>query len=350
MSDVITLRLAVIGAGKVVQNLHLPAIAKSTRCSLVAVCDASSHVAERVADRYGVTRVYQSVREVLGDDTVEAVLIAVGDPLHIETAMMALEAGKHVLVEKPLGTSVAQCLPLRDKVRETGLKLQVGMMKRHDPGVEYAKDAVQHRIGPVESFSARYVASIDDLVDEDSIFLPVIRDPAYQRPDYKLNLQPYYLAGHGVHLFDQIRFVIGDPVWVQARLGRRGDTHSWHGLLGLASGAVGDFELTVYAQTDWSEGLRVFGSEGSVVVETPNPFFLRPSEVRLFESTEPGWRTQRFSEGDFYLRQLEAFAASVLEGKPIGADVQAGIAALEIVEAVARSVAQNGGEVRIGGS
>lgn len=349
MSSQGALRIAVIGAGKVAQNLHLPAIEKSTRCELVAVCDASLHVAQAVGTRYSVPGVYDSVDAVLGDDAVEAVLIAVGDPLHVHTAMAALDAGKHVFVEKPLGVTASECAPLADKVLESGLMLQVGTMKRFDPGIEYVRDAVEQQIGPVVSFDARYLASADEYIDESSIFVPVIRDPDYVRPGYKLDLQPYYLATHGVHLFDQIRFVLGAPASVQAIFQRNGDRYSWHGLLRMVNGAIGHFELSVYVESEWSEGLRIFGERGSAFVETPNPFFLRSSQVRVFDAGDQTWHSPTFPNSDAYLRQLDAFAASVRDGEPAGADVAAGIAALEMIEAVERSVDSGGGEVVIDG-
>lgn len=336
-----------IGCGKVSQNMHLPAIAKSSRCRLVAICDSSQEVAGGVGARYSVDRVYRSAEAVLADDAVDAVIVAVGDPLHVEIALKALESGKHVLVEKPLGISAAGCLPLREAVANTGLTLQVGVMKRHDPGLAYAREAVQRSIGRIVSFSIWYRASADRYVDESSVFLPVIRDAAYTRPAYKLDREPYYLAGHGAHLFDTMRYVIGQPRSIRAVLGKTGETYSWHGLVRLDPGAVGHFELTVYTEGDWSEGLAVYGEAGSVDVESPNPFFLRPSRVRVFDAASAAWRTPVFESGDAYLRQLDAFAESVLTGAPVVADVDDGIAALELIEAVASSVASGGTEIEL---
>jgi predicted dehydrogenase len=345
------LHVAVVGCGKVAQNLHLPALAKSTRCELVAVCDSSSTVAEAVGRRYSVESVYDDIDGVLTDDAVEAVLVAVGDPDHVQVALRAVEAHKHVLVEKPLGTSVAECVPLRDAIRRSGLKLQVGVMKRHDPGVEFARRAILERIGPITSFSVWYRASVDELVDESSLFVPVIRDSGWQRPDYKLDVEHYRLAAHGAHLFDLTRWLVGDISDVRALHARSDDRNdSWHGLLRKREGALGHFELTVYVNSEWSEGLDVFGERGSVSVRSQNPFFLRPSTVRVFdvaagaEVIEP-----TFSEGDPYLRQLDAFADSISRGAPVRGDIDDGMAALELIEAVRASAESEGTKVSIDG-
>lgn len=340
------LRLAVIGCGKVAQNVHLPALAKGSRCELVAVCDASREVAEAVGRRYAIDRVYDDVGDVLADDEVDAVLVAVGDPQHVAVTTRALEAGKHVLVEKPLGISAAECRPLRDVVLRTGRTLQVGVMKRHDPGLAYAKDAIAN-LGPLVSFSLWYRASADRYVDESSGFLPVLRDENYRRPPYKLDHQRYYLATHGAHLFDLVRFLLARPLNVQAALHVQEETYSWHALIRLEGGTVGDVELTVYVASDWSEGCDVFGERGRVSVRTPNPFYLRPSVVRVFDGSNAGWHQPTFESGDPYLRQLDAFAASVLDGAPIVADVNDGIAALELIEATSASVDAGGIQIDV---
>jgi len=335
------LRVAIIGCGKVSQNMHLPALAKSSRCELVAVCDASRAVADGVARRYGVDRVYNDVEAVLGDDEVDAVVIAVGDPAHVSIALRSLEAGKHVLIEKPLGVTAAECRPLRAAVAKAGRVLQVGVMKRSDPGLEYARQAILD-LGHILSFRVWYRGSADPYVDEDTVFLPVIRDPAYARPAYKLDRQPYYLATHGAHVFDGIRYLVGDPVAVEAAVAIHDDRYAWHGLLHFGGDTLGSFELAVYVESEWSEGVEVFGERGSVHVSTPNPFYLRPSVVRVFDAATRSWREPYFAEGDSYLRQLEAFAASVLDGEPVIADLEAGIAALELLEAVQTSAASAG--------
>lgn len=335
------LRVAVVGCGKVTQNMHLPALAKSSRCELVAVCDVSRAVAQAVADRYGIDRVYTDLAQVLEDDRIDAVLVAVGDPLHVPITLQVLGARKHVLIEKPLGVSAAECEPLREAVKQAGVILQVGVMKRCDPGLEYARRAISN-LGHILSFSLWYRASADPYVDEDAAFLPVLRDPAYQRPAYKLDRQPYYLATHGAHLFDNVLYLVGDPEAVQAGVAIHAGTFAWQGLLRYGGDTIGSFELAVYVESEWSEGIEVFGERGSVHVSTPNPFYLRPSTVRVFDASTRGWHEPYFTQGDPYLRQIDAFAASVLDGDPVVADVSDGIAALELLEAVAASAASSG--------
>jgi len=90
-------------------------------------------VPHAVARRYDVPQAYADHSQVLTEELVEAVLVAAPNRFHYPIAAAALSAGKHVLVEKPLASTVADSEKLVDLVEQTGLVLQVGAMKRHDP-------------------------------------------------------------------------------------------------------------------------------------------------------------------------------------------------------------------------
>src|SRR5580692_6212689 len=99
------LRLGVVGLGRISQVAHLPATTKADRVSLVAVCDSSPTLVERVARLYEVPG-FVDVRQFLHED-LDAVLVATPDRSHLALATTALRAGKHVLVEKPLADNAA---------------------------------------------------------------------------------------------------------------------------------------------------------------------------------------------------------------------------------------------------
>ncbi len=154
MSDPV--RLALVGCGRIAQVAHLPAVEKAEGVELVAVCDPSGAVARSVARRYGVAAAYTDQGSVWADGSVEAVIITAPDRFHHGLATEALRAGRHVLVEKPLAASVPEAEDLVGLVDRTGLTLQVGAMKRHDQGVQYARRFIAERLGGARSFSAWY--------------------------------------------------------------------------------------------------------------------------------------------------------------------------------------------------
>ncbi len=87
---------------------------------------------------------------MLADPQVEAVIIAIADQFHVPAALKAIEAGKHVLVEKPLGTTVESCRELRDRAAAAKLVVQVGNNRRFDPGHRLRPPVHRRGDGPAD--------------------------------------------------------------------------------------------------------------------------------------------------------------------------------------------------------
>ncbi len=131
------LRIGVAGAGLIAQVEHLPnLVALPDRFDLVAVVDPSAAVRDAVAGRYGV-RLHADVEALLGEP-LDAIVVAVPDALHAGTVLRALDAGLHVLCEKPLCIDDADYARIAEARDRTGRVVQVGYMKRFDPNYEAA--------------------------------------------------------------------------------------------------------------------------------------------------------------------------------------------------------------------
>ncbi len=131
------LRIGVAGAGLIAQVEHLPnLVALPDRFDLVAVADPSAAVRDAVAGRYGV-RLHADVEALLGEP-LDAIVVAVPDALHAGTVLRALDAGLHVLCEKPLCIDDADYARIAEARDRTGRVVQVGYMKRFDPNYEAA--------------------------------------------------------------------------------------------------------------------------------------------------------------------------------------------------------------------
>ncbi|WNV86003.1 Gfo/Idh/MocA family oxidoreductase [Umezawaea sp. Da 62-37] len=339
-------RVALIGCGRIAQVAHLPALEKAEGVDLVAVSDPSADVARAVARRYGVPSAYTDQGEVFADPSVEAVIVAAPDRFHHAIAAAALAAGKHVLVEKPLASTLEEAEALADLVDRTGLVLQVGAMKRHDEGVQYARRFVVERVGEVRSFNAWY--RIGDLRPgiEATLFPHVAADPAARQVEagFKADRRRYLLATHGAHVFDTVRFLLGDVTSVIARHREDGKDQTWQVLLTTPSGAVGTVGIAVDVPGVPSEGIEVFGSTGTVRVDTHFPFYRRASTVHAYADGVTS--VPELTDGDAYERQAEAFARSIREGGPPVPDVHDGVRAIRLIEATAAAV-ESGAEVEL---
>jgi predicted dehydrogenase len=331
-------RVGLIGCGRVSQLAHLPALAKTPSTTVVALCDSDGARAERVAGRFGVERSSADPEALFADDTIDAVVVAVPDRLHVALVERAIAAGKHVLVEKPLGVTADECSRLRALLARTNLKLQVGAMKRHDPGVEYAKRFIRDELGSLVSCHAWYRASSFKSEWHATMAPPPIDPATAGQGEDKSDRERYYLATHGAHLFDEIRFLLGDVSHVTARHALSDGIHVWHGIIELTAGAMAHFELVVSVPAPWAEGFAIYGRQGNVCLDSEFPFFLRASDVRAFSAERQAWSQPTFGDTDPYKRQLEAFARAIADDLPTSPDLEDGIAALEVIEAVARSV------------
>jgi predicted dehydrogenase len=342
------LRIGLIGAGRIGQAAHLPALARAEGAQLVGLCDPSPLLAAQVSGRYGVPG-HQSVDELLADDAVQAVIIAVPDRLHLPLGAQALRAGKHVLVEKPLAGTVKEAEQLAAIARDTGLVLQVGAMKRYDPGVQHAAEAVRSRIGKVLSATIWYrVMSALRPATEATLFPAVVVDETIreQEATFKADRSRYLLTTHGAHVLDGMRFLLGDPTRVSAQAALSGKDYTWHGLAGLTAGGLAHFEITANVHAEWSEGADIYGEKGHVKLRTHFPFALRASDVEVFDEARGISERAVFPDSNAYERQIEAFAAAVTTGTATSPDAEDGLAAVKLIDAVAESVAHDGSWVK----
>jgi len=124
------IRVGVAGAGHIAQVAHLPAYARLPGIMVAAICDSDVPKARRVAERYGVRRVVASFEELARLDDLDAVDVCLPNHLHAPATVVALEAGKHVLCEKPLGRSRAEAQTMVDAAEKAGRVLMAGFNNR----------------------------------------------------------------------------------------------------------------------------------------------------------------------------------------------------------------------------
>jgi predicted dehydrogenase len=126
------IRIGIIGCGEVTQILHLPALQQlRDKFVVTAVCDASPRVLDAIASGIGAqVKAYADYRDLVGCAEVDVVLVANPDIYHADCAIAAMEAGKHVLVEKPMCMTLAEADRMQTAQDKTGCIVQVGYMRR----------------------------------------------------------------------------------------------------------------------------------------------------------------------------------------------------------------------------
>ena len=349
MADERRLRVGVLGCGPIAQAAHFESASKARNAELYAICDVADDLRERMAATYAPQRSFRDYDEMLADPELDAVIVATADAFHVAAATRALEAGKHVLCEKPVGVAVEEVEALKRTVASSGRVLQVGHMKRFDAGIQSARNFIADEMGEMLALKAWYCDSTHRYAMTDAVQPKIIRSKAARRPaiDPKADLEQYYMLAHGCHLLDIARFLGGEIVEVEARLSHRFGAWCWFVDVGFASGALGHLDLTVAVRMDWHEGFHIYGQNGSVLGKTYNPWYFKSSDVDIFHEATGETTRVLGADGHFYRRQLEGFAATILDGAPMtGADIDDGLASVRGMVAVARS-AHSGKPVKL---
>lgn len=134
-----TVRVAVLGAGAWARGAHLPGYRRHPRATIVAIVDPQEALAREAALEFGVAEVFTDHRAVLDRSDIDLIDVCTPSHTHFELAWAALDAGKHVLCEKPVAFDFRETMRARDLARSKRLKTKLGFTFRYSPAMRYMK-------------------------------------------------------------------------------------------------------------------------------------------------------------------------------------------------------------------
>ncbi|RBW70890.1 Gfo/Idh/MocA family protein [Bacillus taeanensis] len=150
------LKIGVIGCGSIAQHRHLPEYAFNKEVELTAVCDLNEARAKEVAEKYGV-QAYINYEELLNSADVDAVSVCTPNYLHASISIAALNAGKHVLCEKPMATSKEEAEAMIEAASKSGKKLMIAHNQRFVKSHQKARQLIENgEIGKIYSFRTAF--------------------------------------------------------------------------------------------------------------------------------------------------------------------------------------------------
>jgi UDP-N-acetylglucosamine 3-dehydrogenase len=150
-------RIGVIGPGAIAKNLHLPSIDAHPEAEVIALCGRNQDNAIAVAEKYGISQVYADYREMLKKERLDAVLVLTPDHCHYAMTMDSLDAGCHVLCEKPLAMTVAEAEKMLESATKKNLIHMTFLNQRELPHFAYGKKILDEgAIGQPFYFSFRF--------------------------------------------------------------------------------------------------------------------------------------------------------------------------------------------------
>jgi predicted dehydrogenase len=196
-------KIAIIGAGGIIAAAHLPAY-DLAGLPIAGITDINLEKARELAAKHNIGRVYESTDELLADGSIEVVDIAV--PASEQPAILesALAAGKHILAQKPLATSLEAAEQLLTKSKGSNLVVGVNQQMRFDEGIAAAHRMVELGwIGKVANFS-----------------ITVNLDTPWELWDWAQSMERLEIMVHSIHYHDVVRWFMGEPQRVFAIAGR----------------------------------------------------------------------------------------------------------------------------------
>ena len=328
----------VIGCGGIADRRTIPGLVLAENAELVIVMDRNTELAAKVGEKYEVPFT-DSVEELLSSD-IDAVYIATPVFCHRDQAMQAMRAGKHVLIEKPVGMTSEEAKELREIAKEENVKLGVGMMMRFHTHHQIIKDMIaEGKLGDIVSMRAQF-----------SCWYPEIEGS--WRQVKKLG-GGGALMDLGVHCLDLLQYITGTKaVGVTAIC----DTQTFKYevddsaslLLKMDNGAHAyvDVNFNIPDNAAMSR-MEIYGTKGSVITDgTLGQEEVGNSKVSLVEETGYDAMQNRGGDnfynlepasGNMYTKEIESFSASLLEGTEPIAKVDDAIFVQEIAEAAYKS-------------
>ncbi|MBX2877578.1 MAG: Gfo/Idh/MocA family oxidoreductase [Saprospiraceae bacterium] len=335
------LKVGVLGCGPIAQFTHFESCQKARNIELYAICDRAPDLLERMNAIWQPVKVFSDYQKMLDDPEIEAIIVATADAFHVPLSLQAIEAGKHVLVEKPLSHAVSECIQLKEALERNPVHFQVGHMKRFDQGIQYAKEFISDKMGAILALKAWYGDNTHRYTMTDNLQPVPIKSAQALAPHIhpKADLERYYMMAHGSHLVDTARYLAGPIASVSAKLRQKFGAYCWFVDVEFENGTLGHLDLTIKIRGDWHEGFQVYGENGSVFAKTPNPWFYKSSEVECYWEPEQQYFRPLAADGFSYRLQLEHFAEVILKGvPPTGTNLAEGLEITKTMIAIKRSI------------
>ncbi len=317
------IRWGILSTAKIGVVKVIPAMQQGQYCDIAAISSRDLNEAKRVALTLGIPKAYGSYEDLLSDSEIDAVYIPLPNHLHVEWAIKAMEAGKHVLLEKPVGLSSKQAESLIEvSKRKPQLKIMEAFMYRHHPQWRKAKKMVEDgHIGKLKTIQ--------------SIFSYYNTDPnnIRQNPDFGGG----GLMDIGCYCISLSRFIFGkepkrvnglvefDPIFKTDRMAS-----------GTLDFSTGTSTFTCSTQLIPFQRVNIFGEKG--VIEIEIPFNAPPDKpTRLWLNTTEKTEEITFDICDQYTIQGDLFSKAILDNVQVPTPIEDALNNMLVIEAVFKS-------------
>jgi len=312
------LSTANIGVAKV-----LPAMQRGEYCEVTAIASRSLEKAQAAAARLGIPKAYGSYEELLADPDVDAIYNPMPNHLHVAWSIKALQAGKHVLCEKPIALSAAEAQELADAARQyPKLKLMEAFMYRHHPQWRRAKQIVDDggigELRTIHSFFSYYNDDPGNIRNQADIGGGGLMDIGC----YNISLSRFIFGAEPRRICGIVEF---DPHLNTDRLAS--------GILDFGRGTA---TFTCSTQLTPYQRVNIYGTSGRVEIEIP---FNAPPDrpTKMWHQHDGTVDEIVFDICDQYTLQGDLFSQAILNDTPVPTPIEDAVANMRVIDAVFES-------------
>jgi predicted dehydrogenase len=320
-------RWGVLGVAKIATEKVIPAMQRGECSEVAAIASRDIDKARRACAGLGVPKAYGSYEELLGDPEVDAVYNPLPNHLHVPWSIRAAEAGKHVLCEKPIAMSVAECRKLVEARDRAGVKIGEAFMVRTHPQWLGARELVRSgRIGDLRAIVG--------------VFSFFNRDPANIRNI--LECGGGALMDIGCYPIQTSRFIFGEePVRVVGLVERDPEMRVDRLNSAILDFPSGQAVFTCSTQLAPYQRMQILGTRGRIELRIPfNAPPDRPCRILVDSGADlfgGGISEREFPVCDQYTIQGDLFSRAILEGTEVPTPLEDSISNMAVIEAVFRS-------------
>ncbi|MED4911255.1 Gfo/Idh/MocA family oxidoreductase [Brevibacillus centrosporus] len=346
-------KVAVIGAGSI-SDMHMQSYQNNEKAELYAVVDFNEERAKEKAEKFNARTYYCRLEDVFANEEIDAVSICTWNNTHAEISIAALNAGKHVLLEKPLSTSVESALGIEEAVKRSGKVLQVGFVRRYDTNAQLLKQFID-------------AGDLGDIYYAKASCLRRLGNPGGWFAD-KERSGGGPLIDLGVHVIDLCWYLMGCPKVKTVsgntynKLGNRANVKNLsfykaadydpgkntvedlaNAIIRFENGAslMVDVSYTLHAKKE-ELSVKLYGDKGGAEVEPQLSIVTEKHDTILNVSPQIDKLSFDFKQG--FQNEIDHFISSVLGEKETLSPVQDGVEMMKILCGIYES-AQQGREI-----
>ncbi len=317
------IRWGVLGVAKIATEKVIPAMQQSDICEISGIASRSAEKSQAAAARLGIPKSYGSYEDLLADPDIDAVYNPLPNHLHVPWSIKALEAGKHVLCEKPIGLSADEGQTLVDAgAQHPQLKLMEAFMYRHHPQWVTAKRLVKEgQIGElrtIQSFFSYFLDDPDNYRNHAEMGGGGLMDIGC----YSISLSRFIFDAEPDRVSGIVEY---DPKFQTDRLASA-----------MLDFGRGTSSFTCGTQITPYQRVNIFGTTGRVEIEIP---FNAPPDrpCKLWHQTAEGIEETSFDVCDQYRIQGDLFSEAIQNDTTVPTPISDAVANMRVIEAVVRA-------------